>query len=172
MAALAPLLPFVTAGASALSGIAGFQNAQYQSEVANNNSKLLGQQAERETFAANQDIKDQDLMARAQVAELMSQMDASGLSSTSGTMLFRRAGAEHLALQDRDRLSLKRDVQLENTKRQQASSKAETKALKGSAGIGLLTSILGVGSSYLSGASTLNDYNKGRLALNNPSYAG
>jgi hypothetical protein len=159
------------AGATAVSGISQYQNSQYQASVATNNANLLAQQAERETFAANQDIADNDSSARAQMGEMIAQMDASGINSNSGSMLLKRAGMSSLATRDRDRLSLKRDVSLENTKRQEASSRAEAKATRRAGKLGLLSTVLGVGTSFLSGASMVNEYNKGRLALNSPSYA-
>lgn len=171
MAFAAPILPYLMAGSAALSGISQMQNANYQSAVATQNAALLEQQAERETFAANQDIADQDVAARAQIAEMMAQMDASGINSGTGSMLFRRAGVESLATRDRERLGVKRDNQLENTRRQAASSRAEAKALKRSGRLGLLSTILSVPTSYLSGSSMLNEFNRGRMALTAPSYA-
>lgn len=172
MAFLAPMAPYLMAGAAAVSGIANYQNAQYQSAVATNNANLLAQQAERETFAANQDIADNDAAARAAMAEMQAQMDASGLSSTSGSMMFRRAGLQALATRDRERLGVKRDVQLENTKRQEAAQRAEAKAAKRAGRLGLVSSLLSIPTSFLSGASMLNEYNAGRMALTGNSAGG
>lgn len=170
MAFMAPLMPFLSAAGAAVSGISSMQNSNYQAQVASNNAKLLETQAERETFAANEDMKDQDTAARGQVAELMSQMDASGLNSNRGTMLFRRAGAESLATRDRERLKTKRDIQLENTKRQASGQRAEAKANKRAGKLGLLTSLLNIPSSYMSSAATLNDNRRNQMSLSNPSY--
>lgn len=171
MAQLAPLLPYLSAGASLLSGISAMQSANYQAAVAAQNAKLLEQQAVRETFAANQDIADQDAAARAQIAGVQAEMNASGINSSTGSMLFRRAGLESLAVRDRERLTLKRDNELENTKRQAVSQRAESKALKKAGGLSLLSTILSVPSSFLSSSSSLNEYNRNRLALKSPSYA-
>jgi hypothetical protein len=157
---------------SAISGLSSYQNAQYQAAVASNNAKLLEEQAKRETFAANQDIADQDMAARAEIAEMIAQMNASGLSATTGTMIFRRAGGAYLANRDRERLSVKRDVNLENTKRQAATMRAEARALRKSAGLGLLIFLINIPTSFLSGASMVNEYRKGRMALDRPSYSG
>lgn len=167
-----PIIPYLMAGASFVSGITNYQNAQYQSAVATQNAELLKQQADRETFAANQDIADQDMAARAQIAELLAEADASGLNSTTGSKMFQRAGLESLATRDRARLGLKRDVQLENTKRQEATQRAEAKALKKAGRLGLLTTLFQVPTSFLSGASMVNEYTKGRLALSTPSHVG
>lgn len=172
MSFLAPIAPYVMAGASLVSGISNYQNAQYQAAVATNNANLLAQQAERETFAANQDIADNDAAARAQMAELVAQMDASGINSSTGSMMFKRAGLASLATRDRERLSVKRDVTLENTKRQEASMRAEAKALKKAGKFGLLSTLLSVPTSFLSGASMVNEFYKGKMALQNPSYMG
>jgi hypothetical protein len=140
--------------------------------VATQNANLLKEQAQRETFAANQDIADQDQSARAEIAAMVAQMDASGINSSTGSMMLKRVGAQSLATRDRERLSVKRDVQLENTKRQEAAQRAEARALKRGAGLGLLGTFLNVGTSFLSGATMVNEYNKGRLALTQPNYGG
>lgn len=168
MAFLATIAPYAMAGASLVTGIGQYQNAQYQSAVAMQNAALLEQQAEREVFAANQDIADQDQSARAEIAAMLAQMEASGINATSGSMLFRRAGAEALATRDRERLGQKRDIQLENTRRQAASSRAEAKALKKAGKFGLLSTFLDTGTSFLTGANMVNEYQKGRLALTQP----
>lgn len=168
----APLLPYITAGSALLSGFTQMQQASYQAAVANSNADLMAQQAQRETFAANQDIADQDADARAQVAALVSQMSASGINANSGSMLARSVSAESLAVRDRERLALKRDVQLENTKRQESTFRAEARASRRAGRLGLLGSFLSVPASYLSGASMLNDYNRGRMTLSTPSYMG
>lgn len=172
MAFLAPAAPYLMAGASFVSGIANYQNAQYQSAVATNNANLLAQQAERETFAANQDIADNDTAARAAMAEMIAQMDSSGINSSTGSMLLKRSGANFLATRDRERLGQKRDVQLENTKRQEASMRAEAKAMKKAGMFGLLSTLISVPTSFLSGATMVNEYNKSRLALSSPSHSG
>lgn len=172
MAFAAPFLPFLAAAGTAVSAVTGFQSAQYQASVAEQNSKLLEQQAQRETLAANQEMQDQDTQARGEIANLMAQMDASGIQSSGGTMLMRRASAETLAARDRERLGLKRDIGLENTKRQAAGQRAEAKAYKKSGKLGLLTSMLAIPTSYMSSASSLNDYNRGRLSLNANSAGG
>lgn len=171
MAFAAPILPYIMAGSAALGGISQMQSANYQSAVAAQNANLLEQQASREAHAANQDIADQDAAARNQIAGLMAEMDASGLNSTTGSMLFRRAGMERMATRDRERLSLKRDNDLENTKRSAAGQRAESKSLKRAGKFSFLSSMLSVPTSFLSGASMVNEYNKGRMALTTPSYA-
>lgn len=165
-------LPYVMAAASAVSGISQYQNAQYQSAVASQNADLLAQQAEREAFAANQDIADQDAAARAEIAGMVAQLDASGINSSTGTMLLRRRGAEDMATRDRERLSQKRDVNLENTKRQESAMRAEAKALKKAGKLGLLSTVLSIPTSFLSGATMVNQYKAGRLALTNNSFGG
>ncbi len=175
MAQLAPILeaavPYITAGASALSGISAMQSANYQAAVASNNAKLLEEQASRETFAANQDIADQDAAARAQIAGLQAEMDASGINAGTGSMLFRRTGLESVALRDRDRLQLKRDNELKNTKQQAAGQRSEAKAQKRAGRMSLLSTLLDIPTSFLSGASMVNDYKRNRMSLSSPSSA-
>jgi hypothetical protein len=171
MANLAPIVPYIMAAGTAISGVAGLQASQYQAAVAENNAKLLAQQAERETLAANQDIQDQDTAARGEIAALMASMDASGIRSDTGTMLLRRSSAEQLALRDRELLGQKRDISLENTKRQEVGSRMEARATRSAGKLGLLSTMVQIPTSYLSGASMVNNYNRGRLTLSSPSYA-
>lgn len=170
MAFLAPLAPYLMAGSAVVSGVSQMQNASYQSALATQNANILKEQASRETFAANQDIADQDLAARAEIADLVAQMGASGIDATTGSLMMRRSGANFLAARDRERLGQKRDVNLENTLQQVASQKAEAKALKRSGKLALLGTAISAGTSFLSGATMLNDYNRGRLALTEPNF--
>lgn len=167
-----PFIPYIMAGAAAVSGIAQYQNSQYQAAVATNNANLMAQTAQREQDAANLDMQDKDLAAKSQIAELMANMDASGLVSTTGSMMLRTKGARDLATRDRERLAQKRDVQFENRKREESAYRAEASAAKKAGRLGLLTSVLSIPTSFLSGASLVNEYTTGRLALTNPSVVG
>lgn len=172
MAFLAPIAPYLMAGSALVGGMAQYQNMQYQSAIASHNAAMLEQQAQREVFAANQDIADQDQSARAEIANMLAQMDASGINSTTGSMMMRRAGVESLATRDRERLGQKRDIQLENTRTQASVQRSEASAAKKAGRLGLLSTALNVGTSFLSGATMVNEYNKSRLALNAPNYGG
>lgn len=168
MAFAVPAIPYIMAGASALGAIGQYQSSMYQAAVLQNNANLTAETAVREKHAADLDMQDKDQAARAQVAELMSTMDASGLTSTSGTMLSRRAGAYHLAGRDRDRLAQKRDIQFENRKREEQGLRNEAAATKKAGRLGALTSLLSIPTSWLSGASMVNQYTTGRMGLSNP----
>ena len=168
MAAVVPYIPYAMAGASAVSGIASYQSSQYQAAVLQNNANTVAMNAEREQHAANLDMQDKDISARAQIANLMAEMDASGLTATSGSMLSRRASMETLAARDRERLGQKRDIQFENSKREEASLRSEAKAAKKMGKLGLLSTMLSVPTSWLSGASMVNQYTQGRMGLTNP----
>lgn len=172
MAALAPLAPYVMAAGTAFSTISEMGSMKYQAAVAQNNANMMAETALRERHAADQDMQQKDGDARAEIAAMMSEMDASGLNSSSGSMLMRRAGAESLASRDRERLGQKRDTQFENTKRQEESYRAEAKALKKRRGMAALTGLLTVPTSFLSGASMLNQYTAGRMGLENASIVG
>jgi hypothetical protein len=98
-------------------------------------------------------------------------MDASGINAGTGSMLFRRTGLESVALRDRDRLQLKRDNELKNTKRQAAGQRSEAKAQKRAGRMSLLSTLLDIPTSFLSSASMVNDYKRNRMSLSSPSYA-
>jgi hypothetical protein len=172
MAFLAPAMPFISAGATLLSGLSANRDATYQAAVGMKNAQLLEEQALRENFAATQDIEDQDVSARADVANMLSQFAASGLSSSSGSFVMRQASAASLAKQDRQRLTQKKDVQLYNTRTQANTVRNEAEATRRGGRTSLLSTALAVPASYLSGASMVNEYTRGRLSLSSPSYAG
>lgn len=169
MAFMAPVLPWLAAGSAVVGGISQMQSAQYQAAVAQNNANILEENAARERAAAAEDMQSKDMDARAQVAALMADMDASGLSADSGSFLRRRSGAQWLAGRDRERLERKADTSVRNTKQEAASYRAEAKALKKGGFLSFLTTAFNAGSSYLSGASMLNEYKAGQLQLSNPS---
>lgn len=158
--------------ATLFSGYEQMQASRYQAAVAQANANAVRQQAQMEDLAASEDMRDRDIAARAEIAEMVSRQAASGLSATSGTMLLQQQGAESLAFRDRSRLALKRDVSRDNKRRQELALRAEAKEYKRAGRMGMISSILGAGTSYLSGASMVNDYNLGRMRLTQPSYMG
>lgn len=170
MSFVTPALPYLMAAGTALGAYSSYEAGRYQSQVAANNADLMARQAKLEAHAANEDMQDRDQRARAEIAELMSQATASGLTATTGTMLMRRVGAESLARRDRERLANKRDINLENTKRQEQSYRAEAAAAKRSARRALLGGLFDIPTSFLSGATMVSNYQRGRLALEQPSF--
>ena len=166
-----PALPYLMAAGTAYGAYSAYDSSRYQAQVATNNADLMARQAKLEVHAANEDMQDRDQRARAEIAEVMAQASASGLTATTGTMLMRRAGAESLAGRDRERLANKRDISLENTKRQEQSYRAEAAAAKKAGRRALLGSLFEIPTSFLSGATMVNNYQRGRLRLDFPSYA-
>ncbi len=169
MSFMAPALPWIMAGSAALSGVAQMQSANYQAAVAQNNANIVAENAARERAAAAEDMQGKDLDARAQIAAMLADMDASGISSTSGSFLRRKSGAFWMAGRDRERLEKKADTQVRNSLQEAEGYRAEAKAAKGSKPFTFLSTILNAGTSYLSGASMLNEYRAGQLQLTNPS---
>lgn len=170
MSFAAPIIPLAMAVSSAISGVSGLQAAQYQGAVARANAQAAEETAKREVAAANQDMQDRDLAARAEIDSMLSQMSASGLSAKSGSMLMRRAASADLATRDRERLAQKRDINLKNTLQQAETYRAEAQQTDTAGKIGLLSSFLSVPASYLSGSSMVSNYNLGRMSLQSPSY--
>ena len=158
-----PVMMALSVAGTAFGAYSQYQAGQYQAAVAQANADLAARQAMEERHAADLDMQDKDLAAKAEIAELVSQMNASGLTSTTGTMLMRRQGAFGLAARDRERLGQKRDTQFENTKRQQQMFLAESREAKRGARMSLLSGFLDVGSSALSSATMVNNYKRSRI---------
>lgn len=165
-------LPFIMAAGTAVSGITSFMSSQYQAQVAENNATIAGDAAVRNAFNENQDLQARDIAARQEVAAIVADMGTSGLSATSGSKLLQRTSLADLATRDRERLATNRDVNLKNKLQEKASFKAEAKSARTAGAFGLLTSALQVPTSYLSGATSLNNYRRNSLSLTSPSYVG
>lgn len=163
-------LPFIMAAGTAVSGVTSYMSSQYQAQVAENNATIAGDAAVRGAFNENQDMMAKDIAARQEIANVVAEMGASGLSANSGSKLLQRTSLADLATRDRERLAANRDVNLKNKLQEKAAFKAEAKSAKTAGMFGLLTSVLQVPTSYLSGATALNQYRKSALALTNPSY--
>lgn len=163
-------LPFIMAAGTAVSGVTSYMSSQYQAQVASNNATIAGDTAIRNVFNENQDMQAKDIAARQEIAAAVADMGASGLSMNSGSKLLQRISLADLATRDRERLAANRDVNLKNKLQEKAAFKAEAKSAKTAGLFGLLTTALQVPTSYLSGATYLNQYRKSALALTNPSY--
>ncbi len=163
-------LPYLMAAGTAVGAVQGYSSAQYQAQVAENNAAIMAENARNERAAADQDMMDKDLEAKAQIGAMLSEMGASGLDTNSGSLLLKKNAAYNLATQDRNRLAVKRDVLFKNNAQQQQSFLNEAAAAKSAGTMGLLSSFLAVPTSYLSGASMVNKYNQAKLGLTNPSY--
>lgn len=157
-------VPYLMAAGAALSTVQQVNTANYQAAVAANNAAIATENAQRETLAANKDMAARDRDAAAALADLTAQMNASGINSSNGTKMLQRRSLEQLATTDRENLAAKRDANLENRLQEAASYSAESKAYKRGATMSLLTGMLSVPTSYLSGASMVGNYNK--LVLN------
>lgn len=164
-------LPFIMAAGTAVSAYSEYQAAKYQAAVAENNANLMQQNMTNENFAAAQDMMDRDLAARSEMAAAIAEMGASGLSADSGSMLLRRRSLSELADRDRERLGLKRETQLENNRMQVGALRSEAKQIRRMAKMGLITAPLKIATSYLSGASSVNQYNTSSAGLSAPSYS-
>lgn len=170
MQAMVAALPYITAGASVLTGVTAIQQANYQAAVLARNSAIMEENAARTAAAAQEDMADQDRAAAAEIASLETAMSASGLDGTGGSMMLRRRGLTSLADRDRERLALKRDTEVGNMMREAAGMKAEAGAMRSAGNWGWLTTGLSAMTSYLSGANMVNDYNTKRSGLHTLSY--
>lgn len=170
MQALVAAVPYISAGASVLSGLSAMQQANYQAAVQARNAKLMEENAARTAAAAQADMADRDRQAAGEIASIEAAMSASGLDAGSGSMMLRRRGLTDLADRDRERLAVKRDTEVRNMMQQAAGLKAEAGALSSSAKWGWLTTGASALGSYLSGAEMVNNYNAKRSGLNILSY--
>lgn len=168
MSFMAPMLPWLMAGSAALSGVQAMQAQKYQSAVAARNAQIESENLKRERLAAAEDMMQRDQSASAEMAAVMAELDASGISTDSGSFLRRKTSMQRLADRDRQRLAAKVDTQTQNSNERIAGFQAESAAAKPGA-MGFLSTVLNVGTSYLSGASMYNNYKTGQMNLQNSS---
>lgn len=172
MAFMAAAAPWISATGTALGVIQQVQAANYQAAVAKAGAETAEENARRETLAANRDMMARDQEAGAAIAELQAGMDASGIRSGNGTMLLRRRGVEELAARDRENLAEKRDTNIRNRQREAAGLLAEASAYKSGAFLSALGGLASIPGSYLSTATTVNDYTRSLLRSSKPSISG
>jgi len=158
MQAAVAALPWLSAGASVLSGITQMQTQKYQAAVTARNSEIAAANTAKEAAASAEDMAQRDRDATAQIAEMSAAMDASGLATGGGTMLLRRRGLESLADRDRERLASKRATAIEDGMQQSASLSADAAAMRGASKFGFFTTAMSGLTSYLSGAETLDKF--------------
>lgn len=162
-------LPFIMMGASAIQGIGQMQQMSYQAAVANKNAEIAQHNTETEKFAADQDMMDRDIEAGAQIGEMVSSMGASGLSGSTGSMLLRRNSLADMAARDRERLALKRDTNVENGLREVEGFRAEAKSIKKARTMAGISTLMSMGTSYLSGSKMVRDYKTSGASMTAPS---
>lgn len=138
-------------GGAAVSGLAAFQQAQYQAAVAERNRITMEQNAREAIVQSQREQADWGISAREQLGNLAAEIAASGVTGGSGNM--RLQGAGLLARRDNQRINEEGVQQANNY--YQAAADAEGAAAQARAA--------GRFSIFQTGASMLNSYIGGSL---------
>lgn len=172
MAFMMAAAPYISAAGTAMGVLGQIQAANAQASIASQNAAIERQNAIDETVAMNRDMLARDQEAAGSIAELQASMDASGITSGSGSMLLKRKSLEQLAARDRENLAAKRDANLQNRLQSAAGLGSQARAYKSGAFLSALGGMANIGTSYLSTATMVNDYKRSTLRSSNPSIMG
>lgn len=147
----------IGAGGAVLSGIAGYQNANYQAAVASNNAELARRQAELASFKGQTDAYRQDLKNRAILGEQNAAMGASGFDLGSSSFGRVRGSTAELGRFDTLNTMHASDMEKYGYQIQQSNFLSEAKAKKQAGINSLISGAIGATGSLIGGASQVAD---------------
>ncbi len=131
---MAEVLLIASLGASllgtAVSTIAGVQQAKFQAQIAKRSAEISELNAERAVERSQIEAQDQDRLAAAVIGDAISKQAGSGLSLKSGSFTGKRASLRQLARLDTLRIRQAGDIEAFNFLQEAATGKAEAKAFK------------------------------------------
>lgn len=163
IAALGPLLTSLgglstalSVGSAVVGTIGAINQANFQSQVANNNAAIAEDNARRAVFESQVEAQETDFAARDELGQLLAQQGASGLSLGSGSFALRRKGQEELAAKDRGFIRNQGEVQATRFRQQANDQRAEAAQAKAAGRNALISGAFEVGTSLVSGATRVN----------------
>lgn len=146
--------------------VASRNQANYQAQVAKNNSVIAKKNAASASDTAQQTQLESDRQTAALVGQQEAIQSASGLSTGSASMLRTRRTANLLGRQDAFNIRKEGDSSVQNFLQQSENFRAEASAAKAGAAGSTLGAFFDVGSSLISGASSVRSPN--RITGNRP----
>jgi hypothetical protein len=146
------------------SAVSGHQAGLYQSRVAQNNSVVAMQNADRSVHEAAVQAQDQDFTAQGDMGALLSNLGASGFSLSTGSAALRRKSASDLAARDRNYTTYRGQTTADAYRQQSADFLASAKSSKMGARNALIGGAFEVGGTLITGASKVNDEKARRIA--------
>ncbi len=147
---------------TAVSTVAGVQQAKFQAQIAKRSAEISELNAERAVERSQIEAQDQDRLAAEVIGDAISKQAGSGLSLASGSFSKKRASLRQLARLDTLRIRQAGDIDAFNFLQEAATGKAEAKAFKRKAKFtavaGALQGVSALGnSSLISDAATKGD---------------
>lgn len=141
---------------SIASGVLGFMQADYQSQVAKMNAHIAAENAQRASERSQIEQEDQDAKSAAMIGELVASQSASGIALGSGSSMLTRTSAAKLGRQDALRVRQAGATEAYNYLTQAENFNAQAKA-DSMGGIGsLLGGFLGGARSLIGDSSAVN----------------
>lgn len=145
------------AAGSIITGISAYQQGQYTADVARNNAMLAKQAADVEDQRGAEEARTQDLKNKALIASQMVGFASSGIDITSGSALDARESSSKLGRLDTLTTKYNSDRKVNNLQNQSLMYEAEADVARSKGSYGLLSGIMGVGTSILGGVSSFSD---------------
>ena len=139
-------LPVVLAVAgTAIQGLSAFQQANYQAQVAKNNAKIAGQNADRVSYASQIEQMRSDRQYMAEESTLTASQAASGLDILGASQVSSRLNVERVRSEQATDIRQQGLFDVRNYQQQQANFLGEARADKTAAWMGLAATAFDIG---------------------------
>lgn len=145
----------VSVGGALMGGIAARNQANYQAAVAKNNAAIAKKNAAQASDVAQQSQLENDRQVAALVGQQEAIQSASGLSTSSPSMLRTRRTANMLGRQDSINIREQGNSDIQNYLQQSENFKGEASAAKASGRASMIGAFFEAGSSLISGATSV-----------------
>jgi hypothetical protein len=130
---------------TAIQGISQFQQANYQAQVAKNNAKIAGENADRASYASQIDQMRSDREYQAQEGALAASQAASGLDVLGASQISSRANLARVRGEQALDIRNQGLFNVRNFQQEQANYLGEARAQKTAAWMGLAATAFDIG---------------------------
>jgi len=132
-------------GGAALQGLSSFQQSNYQAQVAKNNAKIAGQNADRASYAAQVSQMRSDREYQAQGASILATQAASGLDVLGASQVGTRINEARVRAEQATDIRQQGLFDVRNYQQQQANYLGEAHADKVAAWMGVAATAFQIG---------------------------
>ena len=153
---LATIGKWIGVAGSVAGTVSSINAASYQASVAQRNQEIAERNSRKAIEDSQREQQDWSVEAGQQLAGLLAEQSASGISLSGGSSFLRRKGAEDLTRRDASRIREGGNIRSQNFSQQAADFGAEAGMERSRRKFSLLGGGIDAASSYISGASSVN----------------
>lgn len=144
-------------GGAVLTGVAGYQSAKFQSQVAENNALIAEQNRQLAITESAIEAQRTDEEALKELGAMLADQSASGLLLSSGSHALRRKNLSELAARDRGNIIYEGEARGRRYAQQGQDFRTEAAGAKSRGRFALFEGALGVGNSFIGHAKASNE---------------